>query len=214
MGTRNIVQTVMTLGWILFVLGCAASTGQRGREIIPPGKGHLILEAGGIENLKFRVFDQATDQKVADIYSGWKAYLDPGTYRIVVETDLDDEIELEDIEIVEGQETHPTVPVGRFMVIVLADQEGGTGSRKVRYPFVVYDYEMKTVLGKGMTSLQVEQLVAPEGVYKIRLTPRTSVEGQESIHDVIKNIQVQFARVYPLTIDLTTSSTGQEGGGE
>jgi len=217
METRNVVRAVIGLGMVL-LFGCAASTGQRGREIIPPGKGHLILETGGIEHLNFAVFDQATGQKVADIY-GWKTYLDPGMYRIVVKTDLHDEVDLDDVNIVEGQETHTMVPIGRFMVTVLGDQ-GTDRSRagRLQIPFAIYDYRMKTVLGRGMTSVQVEQLIAPEGVYKIRLTPRTGGGeggGQERLHDIIRPIQVQFGRVYPLTIDLrsTAPSTGEEGGG-
>lgn len=217
MQIRDMVQAVIGLGMVLVLFGCAATTGQGGREVVPPGKGHLILETGGIEDLSFAVFDQATGQKMADVY-GWRSYLDPGTYRIVVKTDLNDEVELEDVEVVEGQETHQRVPIGRFMVIVLADQgTDRSGSGKLQIPFVVYDYGMKEVLGQSMTSVQVEQLIAREGDYKVRLTPRMGggEAGQERIHDIIRPIQVRFGRVYPLTIDLRSPapSSGETGGG-
>ena len=197
----------------LGVLGCAATPGPPPQQaVIPPGKGELVLEAGGIESLEFTVFSQEDGKQVARIY-GLRTYLDPGIYKIVVQTDLEDEIEIEDVEIVAGQERHVRVPVGRFMVNVFGvSSQQGVGARRVQIPFLVYDYGMRKVLGRGMTSLQVQHFIAREGMYKIRVTPTiTTTGGQAMLHDIIRPIEVRFGMVYPVTIDLGALMPAQPG---
>ena len=194
------------------VLGCAATQVPPQQAVIPPGKGELVLDAGGIEALDFVVYFQDTGREVARIY-GLRTYLDPGTYKIVVKTDLEDEIEIEDVQIAVGQERHVRVPVGRFMVNVFgagAQERGGT--RRVQIPFLVYDYGMHKVLGRGMSSLQVQHFVAREGMYMVRITPMiTSAQGVTTVHDIIRPVEVRFGTVYPLTIDLSTLVPTQPG---
>lgn len=196
----------------LMALGCVATQGPPQQAVIPPGKGELVLDAGGIESLDFIVYSQDTGREVARIY-GLRTYLDPGTYKIVVKTDLEDDIEIEDVRIALGQERHLRVPVGRFMVNVFGagTQEGG-GTRRVQIPFLVYDYGMHKVLGRGMTSLQVQHFVAREGMYKVRITPMvTSAQGITTLHDIIRPVEVRFGTVYPVTIDLSTLVPAQPG---
>jgi len=207
------MRALLILG-ILGVLACAATQGPPQQAVIPPGKGELVLEAGGIEALDFTVYSQKDGRQIARIY-GLRTYLDPGIYKIVVQTDLEDEIEIEDVEIVAGQERHVRVPVGRFMVNVFGATAGQEGmARRIQIPFLVYDYGMHKVLGRGMTSLQVQHFIAREGMYKVRVTPTIVTSGgQTMLHDIIRPVEVRFGAVYPVTIDLGAllpSRPGQE----
>ena len=193
------------------IAGCATTGGGPGREVpvIPAGKGHLVLEAGGIEELDFSVFNQETGEKVTQLY-GLHTYLDPGIYRVEVATDFTYEdlrsVVLDDVEMVVGQEKHVRVPVGRFMINVIqesgqAQQPFGTG--KIRLPFRVYDFGRRTVLlDRGMTSTQVKYFIAPLGTYKVELTPRSFDESGSRIEHIIRPIEVRFGRPYPVTIQL------------
>ena len=42
--------------------------------------------------------------------------LDPGTYTVVVNTDIDDDVVIDDVVVQMGQEIYKTVRVGRFQV--------------------------------------------------------------------------------------------------
>ena len=189
------------------IVGCATTGGGPGREVpaIPAGKGHLVLEAGGIEELDFSVFDQETGEKVTQLY-GLHTYLDPGIYRVEVETDFTyadfRNVVLDDVEIVVGQEKHVQVPVGRFMINVIQESDQTQqlfSSGRIRLPFRVYDFGRRTVLlDRGLTSTQVKYFIAPIGDYKVELTPRSG----SSIDHIIRPIEVRFGRPYPVTIQL------------
>ena len=124
------------------VAGCATTTGggQNMPPQIPEGKGHLILDAGGIKEMNFFVISQETEQQVfsymprASAMSpsayersaqefGLHTYLDPGIYTVVVNTDLEaDTIEIPDVEVKLGEEKWVRVQVGRFMLNVTSFQ--------------------------------------------------------------------------------------------
>ena len=69
---------------------------------------------------------------------------------------------MSDVEIRAGLETLKMVRVGRFQVIM-------SGSLGSRLPFVLMDYNMSNVLGRGMTTPDVRHFIVPEGHYKIRI---------------------------------------------
>ena len=195
------------------IAGCATTGGGAEREVpvIPAGKGYLVLEAGGIEELDFSVFDQETGKKVTQLY-GLHTYLDPGIYRVEVATDFTYEgfksVVLDDVEIVAGQEKHVKVPVGRFMINVIQEREQQPfGSGKIRLPFRVYDFGRRTVLlDRGMTSTQAKYFIAPLGTYKVELTPRSFDETGSRIDHIIRPIEVRFGMLYPVTIRLMGST--------
>ncbi|MCK5119326.1 MAG: hypothetical protein KAJ05_02145 [Candidatus Latescibacteria bacterium] len=191
-----------------FVAGCATTGGgERAVPAIPAGKGVLVLEAGGIGELNFSVFNQETGVRVAQRY-GLDTYLDPGHYRVEVETDFTypdlRRVVLDEIAIIEGQEKHVRVPVGRFMINVSQQSDASSyGSQRVQLPFRVYDFGRKTVLlDRGMTSTQAKHFIAPMGTYKVELTPRIFGEGGSHTEHIMKPIEVRFGSVYPLMIHL------------
>lgn len=199
--------------------GCAASEG--GRDLPPPipeGKGHLILEAGGINELNWFVIDQETEEQVfADTprpdpmspsafersitENRLHTYLDPGIYTIVVNTDLvSDSIEIPDVEIVLGEEKWVPVQVGRFMLNVTRN---GTPAQ-VR--FLIFDYQLRSVLGEGMTSTQVRHFIARPGIYKVR------IEMLSAEIDHIRDVEVSMGRVKPIFIELESGAGDEEPG--
>ncbi len=222
---------------VFLLLGCA-STGKSSKEsrweTIPEGKGHLILEAGGIPELDFRIVDQATDDVVVKHVgrgSGWarsprtyeksfqesglQEFVDPGVYKVVVDTDLDrdDPIVIEDVVITAGQRKYIRIPVGRFSVIVT--QISGSGdtqtSRKVQMPFTVLDYGLDTVLmTRGMTSTQVKYFVVPVGAYRVKLE-RRGPRGTDS-QQHIKDLAIKFGQVWPVQIELGETTAQPEEG--
>ena len=113
--------------------------------------------------------------------------LDPGTYRIEVNTDIKQSVTIEDVVVVMGEEVFKRVPVGRFQILFTGGE--GFGSQ---VPFLIMDYNMRTVLGNGMTSTEVRHFVVPEGVYKIR------IENSPTGLDEIKHLEVFFNRVTPI----------------
>jgi len=197
--------------------GCAASqTGsQYGPEPIPEGKGRLFLEAGGIMQLNFYVLDEETGEEVysdmprvsaaspAGYESSWQQNrlvvdLDPGTYQVIVNTDVRDDVVVPEVVVTMGQETHKRIGVGRFMVLFTGGDQFGA-----QMPFLIMDYGMRTVLGKGITSSQVKHVIVPEGRYKIRM------EQISAGLDEMRDVDVVFGRVTPVRIDVQTEQEEQ-----
>lgn len=216
----------LLVAW-MSICGCAATTG--GAHNLPPpipeGKGRLLLEAGGINQLNFYVLDQETEEEV---YShtprlsarapgayessspdfGLQVDLLPGLYTVVVNTDIKKNVELKDVEIRMGEETYQRVPVGRFQIIFSGGEQFGS-----QVPFLILDYNMRTVLGDGMTSSEVRHFIVPEGLYKIR------IENSPGGLDEIRPVEVAFGRVTPLSITVGAQQPGGEqvpgeGGGQ
>jgi hypothetical protein len=213
MKRATFVRVVMASILFGIVAGCATTGGgERAVPVIPAGKGVLVLEAGGIGELNSSVFDQETGKRVGQFY-GLETYLEPGRYRVEVETDFTypdlRRVVLDEIAIVEGQEKHVRVPVGRFMISVMQQSDAG-GSQKVQLPFRVYDYGRKTVLlDRGMTSTRTKHFIAPVGTYKVELTPRVFSESGSHMEHIIKPIEVRFGSVYPLMLHLGEASKAQ-----
>jgi hypothetical protein len=195
------------------LLGCAASTGGSGSGSgfppIPEGKGRLILETGGINEVNFYVLDEEDEE----IYSetprmpgsspiGYERAgvrmpqfvdLPAGSYTLVVNTDIQDSVELFDVQVPMGEMRYVQIPIGRFQLTYsVASPEGGQERRQV--PFLIYDYNMNTVLGKGMTSTEVRYFILPVGTYKVRL------ENYSTGIDEIRPVQIGFGRPQNLTI--------------
>ena len=127
--------TARLLGFSLLATGCATTSGggSGGPAPIPEGMGRLILDAGGINELNFYVVDQDTDEEVYSdtprLSASSPAYYEmgaqdfrlmcdipPGLYTVVVNTDIDDNVELRDVEVRLGEEKYVPVHVGRFSV--------------------------------------------------------------------------------------------------
>jgi len=211
---RNATQMlVLTLAGL--IMGCAATTEVQGPPPIPEGKGQLLIEAGGIMELNFSVINQETQEVAYSVSprpsplspsafqrqlreSQLRAYLDPGVYTLVVNTDLkSDIIEVPDVEIVLGERKWVPVQIGRFMPIVTRE------NRPEQVRFVVYDYQMRAILGQGMSSTQVRHFVARPGIYKLR------IENLSMGTDVIRDFRVNMGSVSPVRIELSPT-TGDE----
>ncbi len=178
---RAIILVLVIAAWLM---GCASSGKYSKKDelaTIPEGKGVLILYSGGIPELDFRVVDQATDEVVVK-GKGLQAFLEPGVYKVVVDTDLnvDDPVAIERVTITAGQLTHVEIPIGRFRVIVYGNE--GASRPSVRMRFMLWDDEMSKILLKGMSALYESQhlqndveltkyFVVPEGDYKIQIVP-------------------------------------------
>ena len=184
---RAIILVLITAAWMM---GCASSGKYSKKDepvTIPEGKGHLILYSGGIPELDFRVVDQATDEVVVK-GKGLQEFLDPGVYKVVVDTDLDvvHPVAIERVTITAGQLTHVEIPIGRFRVTVhhkgLIDDDGVSHCSPVRMRFMLWDYELNKILLTGRSSLYgydsqladsdlTEHYAVPEGDYKIQIVP-------------------------------------------
>ena len=209
---------VAALAWLLLAAGCAStasSGGHGGPSPIPEGMGRLILEAGGINQLNFYVIDEETDEEV---YSrtprlsarspvayesgnqrfGLMVDLPAGTYTVVVNTDIKEDLIMEEIEVVMGQEVYRRIPVGRFQVLFNDAQLGN------QIPFLIMDFNMRTILGQGMTSSEVRHFIVPEGDYKIR------IENSNASLDEIKHVTVGFGRITPITFGQPASVPTEE----
>jgi hypothetical protein len=197
-----------------WLAGCASTGAGGGAAYMPPpipeGKGRLTLQAAGINELNFYVLDDATGDEVYEDMprissrspSGYDSGaedhnltvdLDPGTYTVVVNTDIDDDVAIEGVEVLMGQERYETVRVGRFQVHFQGDNSPGAQT-----PFLIWDWNMSTVLGRGMTSGEVRRFIVPEGRYKIR------IENSASGFDVIEPVEVNFGRITQVMIDTGT----------
>ncbi len=189
--------------------GCAStSTGGYGPAPIAEGMGRLVLDAGGIPQLNFYVVDQETDEEVfadtprmsasspTSYLTGAEATnmvvdLPPGTYTVTVNTDIEDDIMVEDVVVTMGEDRYIPISIGRFAVRFI-----GTAQTSTPIPFIVMDYPMRSILGKGMTSPSaVKHFLAPAGrSYKIR------IENSPTGSDEIIPIEVAYGRITQIEI--------------
>ena len=218
--------------WLRFVLGMGvplmliaafngcASTGSSAGYGPPPieeGKGRLMLETGGINEVNFYVIDNETGDEVysdsprasasspigyESSYGAFPQYVDlpPGSYLVEVNTDVEDSVEKE-VEIYMGQEAYVTIPVARFQLIFFE------GSERRQVPFLIYDYNLRTVLGRGMTSTEVRYFIVPTGEYKVRIENLSS-----SGSDEIRPVQVNMGQTQNIIIG-PPPTPGQPGEG-
>ncbi len=215
----NTAVSAALAGSVLFIVSCAStgSSYEYGPGPIPQGSGRLILEAGGIRELNFFVTDQETGEEVHSAFprlsamspsayeSGLKQTnlivdLEPGVYTVVVNTDVNDDVVFENVQLTANIEKYVSVRVGRFQVMVAGTQFGAN------MPFVIMDYTMRNVLGRGMTSRQVRHFIVPEGQYKIRM------ENSPTGFDEIRPVEVVYGRP-PSFVRIgqeTTEEPGQE----
>ncbi len=211
------VAVAGVLAWAMSLLVSCATTSEfddYGPAPIPEGKGRLTLEAGGIPRLNFYIIDTETEEEVYSDTPLMAAFspsafqsglvetnlvvdLDPGVYRVVVNTHIDDDV-VNDVEILAGQERYVVVRVGRFQVIM----SGATGG--TRLPFVVMDYNMRNILGRAMTTPDVRHFIVPEGLYKIR------IENSTSGLDAQRPLEVSFGRITPIQIGASSTEEADE----
>lgn len=207
---------------VAVVAGCATTGGSGGGYGMPPiaeGKGRLILETGGVNEVNYYVLDEETGEEVhsesprmaASSPIGYEtsyrslpqfADLDPGSYRVVVNTDIDDSVEKE-VEVLMGQEMYATIPIGRFQII-FSDAQG-----RSQVPFLIFDYNLRTMLGRGMTSTEVRYFIVPVGEYKVR------IENSPTGVDEIRPVQVSMGQTQNIIIGPPPSPAQPgEGGSE
>ena len=208
---------------VAVVAGCATTGGSSGGGYgLPPiaeGKGRLMLETGGINEVNYYVLDEETGEEVHSesprmaasspigYETGYRSLpqfvdLDPGTYRVVVNTDIEDSVEKE-VEVLMGQEMYATIPIGRFQVI-FSDAQG-----RSQVPFLIFDYNLRTMLGRGMTSTEVRYFIVPVGEYKVR------VENSPTGVDEIRPVQVSMGQTQTILIGPPPSPAQPgEGGSE
>lgn len=205
--------------------GCASTGGSGGSSYSygpPPvaeGKGRLMLETGGINAVNYYVLDNETGEEVHSetprslasspigYETGYRSMpqyvdLDPGNYLVIVNTDIEDSVEKE-IEILMGQVVYITIPIGRFQVI-FSDSQG-----RSQVPFLIYDYNLRTMLGRGMTSTEVRYFIVPVGEYKVR------IENSPTGLDEIRPVQVNMGQTQNILIGPPPSPAQPgEGAGE
>ena len=206
---------------VAVVAGCATTGGGGGGYGLPPipeGKGRLILETGGINEVNYYILDEETGEEVHSesprmaasspigYETGYRSLpqfvdLDPGSYRVVVNTDIDDSVEKE-VEVLMGQEMYATIPIGRFQII-FSDAQG-----RSQVPFLIFDYNLRTMLGRGMTSTEVRYFIVPVGEYKVRL------ENSPTGLDEIRPVQVSMGQTQNILIAPPSPAQPGEGGGE
>ena len=214
--------SVLLLVCSLLASGCATTSGGGGGPApIPEGMGRLILDAGGINKLNFYVTDQDTDEEVYSdtprLSASSPSYyemgaqefrlmcdISPGLYTVVVNTDIVDNVEIRDVEVGLGVEKYVPVNVGRFAVRFSGGEELGR-----QIPFLIMDYNMRTVLGKGMTSPEIRYFIAPAGrSYKVR------IENSPSGLDEVRPVEVTFGGIHHITIESESQQLEEEGGVE
>jgi hypothetical protein len=234
MTKRILLYVIMLCSVSGLITGCAGSSATRGGEEQPPpipvGKGQIILDAGGISLLNYRIVDQVTGKEViveqgrgrramstraverGTEASNLQQFIQPGTYRILVGTDLerDEEIEIDDVQVNLGETKYVPVPVGQFNLIVTSPTDDPTSpGGQLQFPFKIWDYNKRTLLGRGMTSTQVKYFVAREGLYKVSIEPNPG----SNVGELIQEVRVQAGRVFPVRIELPSSgTTGAPGG--
>lgn len=207
----RVILAALTATWFA---GCASTGSGSGEAYMPPpipeGKGRLTLVAGGINQLNFYIVDDATGDEVYEDMprmssrspsgydSGAEANrltvdLAPGSYTVVTNTDIEDDVVVEDVRVLMGQEVYQDVRVGRFQVQFQGDTSFGS-----QMPFLIWDWNMSTVLGRGMTSSEIRRFIVPEGRYKIR------IENSSSGFDVIKPVEVNYGRITQVIISTQT----------
>ena len=212
------------LFFLLLAMNSCATTGAGDRTYGPSpiaeGKGRIFLEAGGINEVNFYVLDQETGEEIYSesprvsasspigFESGFRTLpqyvdLDPGPYLVVVNTDIEDSVEKE-VEVQMGQEIYATIPVGRFQLIYFEGQE------RRQMPFLIYDYNLRTVLGRGMTSTEVRYFIVPTGEYKVRIENLSGL-GSDDIRPVqVRMGQTQNIVIRPPSVPGEPSEGGEE----
>ena len=220
---RKWLLTGALIAMVAAIGGCATTAGSGGGGYGPPpipeGKGRLMLETGGINKVNYYVLDEETGEEVHSEtprlaasspigyetgYGALPQFVDlvPGNYLVVVNTDVDDSVEKE-VEILMGQEVYTTIPIGRFQVI-FSDSQG-----RSQVPFLIYDYNLRTMLGRGMTSTEVRYFIVPVGEYKVR------IENSPTGLDEIRPVQVNMGQTQNILIGPPPSPAQPgEGGGE
>lgn len=212
--TAKIAGYTALASMILWLNACASTSGgydDYGPGPIPAGMGRLWIDAGGINELNFYINDQATGQEVHSDFprmsgSAPGAYetglqntnllvdLPAGVYTVVVNTDIDDDVEIKDVEIVASQEKYVSARLGRFQVRTAG---GNLGSNM---PFLIMDYSMRTVLGRAMTTQGVRHFIVPEGQYKVRM------ENSSTGFDQVRPVEVVYGRP-PTFVQIGEEST-------
>lgn len=209
--TKRWAATALLVAGLAGLGACASTTAGGGGDAwapppIPEGKGRLSLEAGGVSQLNFYVVNAATGDEVYETMPRMSARspsaydsgaetsnltvdLDPGTYNVVVNTDIDDDVAIDDVQVQLGQEIYVPVRVGRFQI-----QFQGGEAFSSQMPFIILDYNMTTVLGRGMTSSEVKRFIVPEGRYKVR------IENSPTAFDAIQQVDVNFGRITQVVI--------------
>ena len=209
---------------IVLITACASTGGGAGMYGPPPiieGKGRLFLETAGINKVNYYILDLETGEEVYSEspraaasspigfetgYGSLPQYVDlaPGNYLVVVNTDVEDSVEKE-VEVRMGQEVYATIPIGRFQLIFFEGQE------RTQMPFLIYDYNLRTVLGRGMTSTEVRYFIVPTGEYKVRIE---NLAGTGS--DDIRPIQVRMGQTQNVVIGPppTLAPPTDDGGGD
>lgn len=186
--------------FLLFLIGCAATQVQP--PSIPAGKTMLVLEAAGVESLNFTVFDQGTGEKVTEA-SGLMAFVSPGTYKVVIQTDIDQPVVIDSVKIRTELEKHLQVPVGRFIMTVseeYTDEQGDKKISRIRPRFTIYDYTLSRALAKGVTTFPPKRYVLPLGDYKVNIELMGTLEQR-----IIKEAKIRFGRIYPIDFQFTSS---------
>ncbi len=211
MNGRVTLKMVVLALVAIWISACASTSGSgSGAAYLPPpipeGQGRLSLQAAGINQLNIYIVDDATGEEVYEDMprissrspsaydSGAEqnrltADLAPGTYTVIVNTDIDDDVVIDDVIVEMGQEKYVNVRVGRFQVHFQGGGQFGT-----QMPFLIFDWNMSTVLGRGMTSSEVRRFIVPEGRYKIRM------ENSSSGFDIIKPVEVNYGRITQVII--------------
>ena len=234
--TKRMFFCFIVLSFVSGVLmGCAGSYETRGGEAQPPpipaGMGQIVLDASGIALLNYKIVDQATGKEViveqgrgrramsiraverGTEMSNLQKFVQPGTYKILVETDLerDQEVEIDDIQVGAGETKYVRVPVGQFSLIVtLSSSDPNTPASQVQYPFKIWDYSKREFLGRGMTSTQIKYFVAREGLYKVSIEPNPG----SNLGEFIQDVRVQAGRVFPVRIDIPSAGTTETPAGQ
>ncbi|MCD6169080.1 MAG: hypothetical protein J7J76_00785 [Candidatus Latescibacteria bacterium] len=195
-GLARLVGGCLTL---LFLVGCATTRVQP--PSIPAGKSMIVLEAGGVESLNFGIFDQNTGEKVVET-AGLTAFVPPGIYKLVVQTDIDQPVVIDSVKIQTELEKHIEIPVGRFIMTVseqYTDEQGEEKTRRVRPRFTIYDYTLSRPLAKGITTFPPKRYVLPIGDYKVSIELPGTFEQR-----IIKEAKIRFGRIYPLEFQFTS----------
>ena len=220
-GHGSLVIRAGIMATCLLMAACATTTGSgQGPRPIPEGQGRLIIEAGGIRQLNYYIVYQDTDEEIFSDHprtagsspigyeSGSRSTnlvqdLPPGLYTVVVLTDIEDFVRVRDVEVVMGEERYATPQVGRFMLRLFTDP----GIVQIPTPFLITDYNMRTVLGRGMTSTEVRHFIVPAGrTYKVRM------ENSPTGRDEILEVEVRFGGITQIEIDARTPAVEQQGG--
>ena len=216
--TKKWTAILAVLATIGLASGCASTAGSA-PPAIPEGMGHLILEAGMINEVNYYIVNQETEETVYEdllrppatspsaYERGYQAnklhrYLEPGIYTVFVITDFKEPLEYPDIEVKLGAETYVPIQIGKFMLNFRVDG----AARQMR--FLLWDYNLRHVIGEGMTSTQVRHYITRPGIYKVH------IEQLASGIDQRVDVEVSMGRVTPVNISIDTGAGAGAGSDE